>query len=47
MMMPFKLTNNDTLVFLDQRRLPWEEKYVTCGTAEEVAQAIREMVVRG
>jgi len=47
MMMPFKLTDNDTLVFLDQRRLPWEEKYVTCGTAEEVAQAIREMVVRG
>src|SRR5439155_4581123 len=32
---------------LDQTRLPAEEAYVTCGTAEEIARAIKEMVVRG
>ena len=33
--------------FLDQTKLPSEEIYVTCATAEEVADAIRTMVVRG
>jgi methylthioribose-1-phosphate isomerase len=33
--------------FIDQTRLPTEEVYVTCGTHQEVATAIREMVVRG
>jgi methylthioribose-1-phosphate isomerase len=32
---------------LDQTRLPTEETYVTCATYEEVADAIRTMVVRG
>jgi methylthioribose-1-phosphate isomerase len=32
---------------LDQRRLPRDTVYVTCRTAEEVAEAIRAMVVRG
>ncbi len=32
---------------LDQRKLPLEEVYVTCRTAEETAEAIRAMVVRG
>ena len=32
---------------LDQRRLPAEEVYVTLRSAAEVAQAIRDMVVRG
>ncbi len=32
---------------LDQRRLPEETVYVTCRSAEEVAAAIRDMVVRG
>jgi methylthioribose-1-phosphate isomerase len=32
---------------LDQRRLPRVESYVDCASAEEVAQAIRDMVVRG
>jgi methylthioribose-1-phosphate isomerase len=32
---------------LDQRKLPGETVYVTCATAEETAQAIRAMVVRG
>ena len=33
--------------FLDQTKLPAEETYVICATAEEVADAIRTMVVRG
>ncbi|HVP53126.1 MAG TPA: S-methyl-5-thioribose-1-phosphate isomerase [Terriglobales bacterium] len=32
---------------LDQTRLPAEEVYVTCQTWEEVADAIRRMIVRG
>jgi methylthioribose-1-phosphate isomerase len=32
---------------IDQRKLPGETVYVTCGTAEETAEAIRTMVVRG
>jgi methylthioribose-1-phosphate isomerase len=35
------------LRLLDQTRLPAEERYVLCRTGEEVARAIREMVVRG
>jgi methylthioribose-1-phosphate isomerase len=38
---------DDVVVFLDQRRLPVEEVDVRCGTAAEVADAIRTMVVRG
>jgi methylthioribose-1-phosphate isomerase len=37
----------DAVVFLDQRRLPDEEVDVRCGSAREVAEAIRAMVVRG
>ena len=33
--------------FIDQRRLPTEEIYVTCGNYREVATAIRDMIVRG
>ncbi|RMG12273.1 MAG: S-methyl-5-thioribose-1-phosphate isomerase [Deltaproteobacteria bacterium] len=36
-----------TLRLLDQRALPTREVYVTCKSAEDAAQAIREMVVRG
>jgi methylthioribose-1-phosphate isomerase len=32
---------------IDQRKLPFEETYVTCRTVEEVAEAIRNMTVRG
>ena len=35
------------LRLIDQRRLPAEETYLECRTAEEVAEAIRAMVVRG
>jgi methylthioribose-1-phosphate isomerase len=39
--------NGDSLELLDQRLLPQKTVYVTCRTAAEVAQAIRDMVVRG
>jgi len=37
----------DRLELLDQRLLPDKKTYVTCRTAEQVAKAIRDMVVRG
>lgn len=37
----------DRLELLDQRALPEQTAYMTCRSAEEVAQAIRDMVVRG
>ena len=37
----------DRLELLDQRLLPDQQVYVTCRTAQEVATAIRDMVVRG
>ena len=33
--------------FIDQTKLPTEETYVTCKTYQEVAEVIRNMVVRG
>ncbi len=35
------------VVMIDQRRLPREEIFVTCRTYEEVAEAIRNMTIRG
>jgi methylthioribose-1-phosphate isomerase len=35
------------VVMIDQTRLPLEESYVTCRTYEEVAAAIRDMIIRG
>jgi methylthioribose-1-phosphate isomerase len=32
---------------IDQTRLPFEETFVTCRTYEEVATAIRDMIIRG
>ena len=37
----------DRLELLDQRALPQRVEYVPCATAAEVAEAIRDMVVRG
>src|ERR1700675_3984979 len=37
----------DGVVMIDQTRLPREEVFVTCRTYEEVADAIRTMVIRG
>jgi len=33
--------------FIDQTKLPTEESYVTCSSYEQVAEAIRTMIVRG
>src|SRR3982750_1987335 len=33
--------------FIDQTKLPTEEVYVTCTSHEQVADVIRDMVVRG
>ena len=35
------------VVMIDQRRLPAEEAYLECHTYEDVAMAIKEMVIRG
>lgn len=35
------------VVLLDQRLLPFDRRFVTCRTPDEVAEAIRQMVVRG
>ncbi|TDR39959.1 methylthioribose-1-phosphate isomerase [Tahibacter aquaticus] len=37
----------DRLSLLDQRLLPFEERFVDCRSAAEVAQAIKDLVVRG
>ncbi|HEX7370282.1 MAG TPA: S-methyl-5-thioribose-1-phosphate isomerase [Rhodanobacteraceae bacterium] len=37
----------DRLRLLDQRRLPFDEAWVDCHDANEVARAIRDLVVRG
>src|SRR5690606_24447302 len=41
------LWRGDRLRLLDQRRLPFAEDYIDCLSAEEGAQAIRDLVVRG
>jgi methylthioribose-1-phosphate isomerase len=38
---------DEGVVFIDQTKLPTEELYVTCRTYEEVAVAIKDMIVRG
>jgi methylthioribose-1-phosphate isomerase len=40
-------TAEGAVVMIDQTRLPREERYVTCRTYGEVAEAIRSMVIRG
>ena len=38
---------DDAVVVLDQRRLPDEEVELRCGSASEVAEAIRMLAIRG
>jgi methylthioribose-1-phosphate isomerase len=38
---------DEGVVMIDQTRLPHEQVFVTCRTYEEVAEAIRSMVIRG
>src|ERR671914_1397787 len=46
-MLPTIDWQGDTIVMVDQRKLPAQEIYVRCRTAQEVARAIRTMVIRG
>ncbi len=39
--------NRDTVVMIDQRALPHEERYITCRTHQEVIAAINDMTIRG
>jgi methylthioribose-1-phosphate isomerase len=38
---------DDAVVMIDQRKLPSVEVYVSCRTANDVAKAIKTMVIRG
>ena len=46
-MLPTIEWNDTGVVMIDQRKLPVTEVYVTCRTANEVARAIKTMVIRG
>lgn len=46
-MLPTIAWQDDTVVMVDQRKLPGQERYVTCKSAKDVARAITTMVIRG
>ncbi len=46
-MLPTIDRQQDVIVMIDQRKLPGQEVYVRCRTPQEVAKAIRTMVIRG
>ena len=46
-MLPTIEWKDDAVVMIDQRKLPSTEVYVSCKTANEVAKAIKTMVIRG
>ena len=46
-MLPTIDWQGDTIVMVDQRKLPGQELYLRCKSAPEVARAIRTMVIRG
>jgi methylthioribose-1-phosphate isomerase len=46
-MLPTIDWQGDVIVMVDQRKLPSQEVYVRCRTSQEVARAIRTMVIRG
>jgi methylthioribose-1-phosphate isomerase len=46
-MLPTIARESDAVVMIDQRKLPVDEVYVRCRTAQEVARAIKTMVIRG
>jgi methylthioribose-1-phosphate isomerase len=46
-MLPTIDWQDDAIVMIDQRKLPGQEIYVRCRTTQEVARAIRTMVIRG
>jgi methylthioribose-1-phosphate isomerase len=46
-MLPTIEMQPDAVVMIDQRKLPAQEVYVRCKTPNEVARAIKTMVIRG
>ncbi len=46
-MLPTIDWQGDVIVMVDQRKLPAQEVYVRCRSAQEVARSIRTMVIRG
>ncbi|MSO46433.1 MAG: S-methyl-5-thioribose-1-phosphate isomerase [Acidobacteria bacterium] len=46
-MLPTIEWKGDSVVMIDQRKLPASEVYVTCKTANDVARAIKTMIIRG
>ncbi len=46
-MLPTIEWQNDSVVMIDQRKLPSKEVYVTCRSVADVAKAIKTMVIRG
>jgi methylthioribose-1-phosphate isomerase len=46
-MLPTIEWNDDAVVMIDQRKLPNAEVYVSCKTAQDVARAIKTMIIRG
>ncbi len=46
-MIPTIAWQDDHLVMIDQRKLPFKESFVTCKTPTQVIEAIRKMVIRG
>ena len=46
-MLPTIEWKDGAIVMIDQRKLPASEVYVSCKTAQEVARAIKTMVIRG
>jgi methylthioribose-1-phosphate isomerase len=46
-MLPTIEWHEDGIVMIDQRKLPTEEIFVRCRTAQDVARAIKNMVIRG
>ncbi|MCC7124326.1 MAG: S-methyl-5-thioribose-1-phosphate isomerase [Acidobacteria bacterium] len=46
-MLPTIAWDGDAIVMVDQRKLPVTETYVTCHTVNDVAKAIKTMVIRG
>jgi methylthioribose-1-phosphate isomerase len=46
-MLPTVAWDGDNIVMVDQRKLPVTEVYVTCKSVNDVARAIKTMVIRG
>ncbi|MGD2294532.1 MAG: S-methyl-5-thioribose-1-phosphate isomerase [Candidatus Aminicenantes bacterium] len=47
MMLPTLEWKDNTVIMIDQRKLPGKEVYVECTSCEQVAQAIEKMIIRG